>query len=620
MKGIKRFRKIMGFALALSLTAAVFTACSNKDSGLPKTTGTPDIEPEKTVHTSKNGITTSDTGFIHKDLTALELTKLMGNGTNLGNTMEACDTNKGNFSTDPKVYETYWGQPETTQEMLDGMKAAGFDTIRIPVAWVTNATTFLKDGNTVISTAYLDRVEEIINYALNADMYVIINDHWDGGWWSMFGSATEATRKQAKELYISMWTQIANRYAEYSDRLIFESANEELSRKFNNNSVYCSDAKDDYYSDDKCYEVTNEINQIFVDTIRSTGGNNAYRFLLIAGFDTNIRSTCDDRFKMPTDTVANKLMVSVHYYDPWNYCGDGQSSVKWGTKNDLRTTRTTLENLTKFTEAGIGVVIGEYGVLHETSLQDGTLEYHTNFLSICDVLGITSCLWDTSGFYVRKNLKMIDTDLGKLYKNNNYAMFDGMTDAEIAQVAERRIKKLIEAAPESFREDVITVNDKTAVAWIMWNSNDFYSCTYSVGDTYNPDNISAGLKPLELQITGEGTYTVGLDFTGTDAGLSSGIGFAAIGIANGELLFPEYVIDITECLINGDPYTLMADPYTASDDKRCTRVNLYNQWVPEVPDGVRTASGKTEGCSPCIINPTLDIKTIQITFNYAPAK
>ena len=109
-------------------------------------------------------------------LTAVEMTRLMGNGINLGNTMEACDNSrgKGNTTDDPLHYETLWGQPVTTPEMLRGMKDAGFDTIRIPVAWMTNAT-HLDKGDYTISEKYLDRVEEIVNYALDAGMFVIVN-------------------------------------------------------------------------------------------------------------------------------------------------------------------------------------------------------------------------------------------------------------------------------------------------------------------------------------------------------------------------------------------------------------------------------------------------------------
>ena len=580
---------------------------------------TEEIHTEKYAHVSANGIETNDSGYMRPGLTALELTKMMGNGINLGNTMEACDSEKGSFSADPSDYETYWGQPVTTQEMLTGMKACGFDTVRIPVAWITNATTLGKDGDCTIDEAYLDRVEEIINYALNADMYVIINDHWDGGWWGMFGSESAETRQKAMEVYVSMWTQIAGRYKEYSDYLIFESANEELGARFDeNSSLYCSDSIDSYMDTDARYALTNEVNQAFVDAVRATGGNNADRFLLIAGYGTNIDSTCDGRFIMPSDTAESKLLVSVHFYDPWAYCGDGQSTVKWGTVNDYETMCASLEKMTQFTEQGYGVVIGEYGVLHDKKLQENTVEYHTCFLSLCDLYNYTSCLWDCSGFFVRSELKMIDSDFAKLYASNNYAMFEGMSDSEISQVANRRIKKLIDAAPETFRTDSLSVDDATAVAWIMWDSAD-WSLVYSVGDTYNPDNISEGVKPTEVIIDGEGTYTVGLDFTGTAAGYSDGTAFSALAIGNGELLYPGYIIEIEEVLINGEPYELIARPYTTSDDGSCTRVNLFNEWVTQVPAEARTADGSLDGCSASIIDRALDIETITITFRYGPA-
>ena len=279
----------------------------------------------------------ADDGVMREDLSALELTRLMGNGTNLGNTFEACDTSRpyvpGN---DPKTYEVTWGQPVTTQEMLYGMKAAGFDTIRIPVAWMTNATD-LANGDYIIDVAYLDRVKEVVDYARNAGMYVIINDHWDGGWWGMFGSEDPATRQLAMDAYTGMWAQIAVHFADYSDYVIFESANEELGSRFDENSGrYCSDSVVTYLGDDQRYALTNEINQAFVDTVRMTGGNNAQRFLLIAGYSTNIDQTCDPRFKMPVDSAEDKLLLSVHYYDPWSYAGatTAAGATAWGTKAD----------------------------------------------------------------------------------------------------------------------------------------------------------------------------------------------------------------------------------------------------------------------------------------------
>ncbi len=178
---------------------------------------------------------------MREGLTALEATRLMGNGINLGNTLEACDNNVGIKTNTPLSYETHWGQPKTTQAMIDGMKAAGFDTIRIPVAWMTNAT-HLYEGDYTIDADYMDRVEEVVRYARKAGMYVIVNDHWDGGWYGMFGSESAETRALAMEAYKGMWQQIAERFRDYSDYLIFESANEELGGRFDENSpLYCSD-------------------------------------------------------------------------------------------------------------------------------------------------------------------------------------------------------------------------------------------------------------------------------------------------------------------------------------------------------------------------------------------
>lgn len=578
--------------------------------------------PAAELHLSANGIETRDNGIMRTDLTAVDLTRLMGNGTNLGNTLEACNANTGHVTDETSYYETMWGQSVTTQEMISGMKAAGFDTLRVPVAWMTNATD-LPSGDSTISEAYLNRVEEVINYALNADMYVIVNDHWDGGWYGMFGSEDEQTRQAAMDAYISMWTQIANRYKEYSDRLIFEGANEEIGARFDENSVlYCSDSILSYYTDDEKYELANKVNQVFVDTVRSTGGNNAQRFLLIPGFGTNIDNTLDPRFVMPQDTADHKLLISVHFYDPWAYCGDGQSSVRWGTVADYEQMQETLKKMTRFVEEGYGVVIGEYGVLYATELQENTVNYHQAFLDCCDLYNYTNCLWDCSAFFKRDRLEMVDKDLARLYSKRSVQAQELMNLEELGIMATRRLKALVSEAPESFRTDVISSGSGKAVAWIMWNSGD-YTVTYSVGDERNPDSITAGVKETDVEVTGEGTYTVALDFTGTGQGFSAGIAFAAVAVENGETLYPGYVMDIQEILINGEPYTLAGRPYTTSDNKITTRVNLFNEWVNKLPDTARTMDGDLTDCTPCIVDRNdrmiSHIDTISITFYYGPA-
>lgn len=565
-----------------------------------------------------------DNGVMREGLTALEATRLMGNGINLGNTLEACDNNVGIKTNTPLSYETHWGQPKTTQAMIDGMKAAGFDTIRIPVAWMTNAT-HLYEGDYTIDADYMDRVEEVVRYARKAGMYVIINDHWDGGWYGMFGSESAETRALAMEAYKGMWQQIAERFRDYSDYLIFESANEELGGRFDENSpLYCSDSVVTYLTDDERYALTNEINQTFVDVVRATGGNNATRFLLIAGYSTDINQTCDDRFQMPKDTADSKLMVSVHYYDPWSYCGasSAASATKWGKVSDYEYMDQQLAKMTKFTEAGYGVVIGEYGALPcSDGLKDNTLAYHTAFLDACTKYNLTNCLWDCSGLYKRVSQTFADDDILAMYQEKRQANEEGQDYADVQAAAAAEIAAAAAEAPVTFQQDAVVVDDKTALAWIMWNDGS-WALTHSVGDTYNADSISEGLVATNAIITGEGKYTVGLDFTGTAQGYSASVAFAAIGISNGEALYPNYLINIKEVRINGEIYRLKGRAYTTSDDGVCTRVNLYNEWVTSVPKTARLPGGNLAGATPTPINRNdaviAEIKTIEIDFEYVP--
>ena len=565
-----------------------------------------------------------DNGVMREGLTALEATRLMGNGINLGNTLEACDNNVGIKTNAPLSYETHWGQPKTTQAMIDGMKAAGFDTIRIPVAWMTNAT-HLYEGDYTIDADYMDRVEEVVRYARKAGMYVIINDHWDGGWYGMFGSESAETRALAMEAYKGMWQQIAERFRDYSDYLIFESANEELGGRFDENSpLYCSDSVVTYLTDDERYALTNEINQTFVDVVRATGGNNATRFLLIAGYSTDIDQTCDDRFQMPKDTVDSKLMVSVHYYDPWSYCGASSavSATKWGKVSDYEYMDQQLAKMTKFTEAGYGVVIGEYGALPcSDGLKDNTLAYHTAFLDACTKYNLTNCLWDCSGLYKRVSQTFADDDILAMYQEKRQANEEGQDYADVQAAAAAEAAAAAAEAPVTFLQDAVVVDDQTALAWIMWNDGS-WALTHSVGDTYNADAISEGLVATNAIITGEGKYTVGLDFTGTAQGYSASVAFAAIGISNGEALYPNYLVNIKEVRINGEIYRLKGRAYTTSDDGVCTRVNLYNEWVTSVPKTARLPGGNLAGATPTPINRNdaviAEIKTIEIDFEYVP--
>lgn len=545
------------------------------------------------------------------DVNAVELTKYLGNGINLGNTMEAVNTNFGK-DLDVSKYETAWGQPVTTKAMIAGMKNCGFDTIRIPVAW-TNMMDY-ENGDYTINEAYLDRVQEIVDWAIESEMFVIVNDHWDGGWWELF-AGTKEENAQAWKIYEAIWTQVSERFKDYSDMLILESANEELGSGWMNKGL----------EEDETYELMNSINQKFVDIVRASGGNNDDRFLLIAGNNTNIDKTIDKRFKMPKDTATGKLIVSVHYYDPWNYCGDKKADsvddltgYKWGLAEEYTYMNEQVSKMTKFTEAGYGVIIGEYGALpvyigNESYEIPNTIEYTDYFLNVCDVNNFCPVLWSTGNSYNKTTLTMISDETTKLFTSRCYAEETALGDSYLEAV-KKEMEEVAAAAPDHWAGQEVYAPG-TPVAWIMWNGG---AGTYSVGDTFNAADNTTGITATNVVVNGAGEYTVSLDFAGGNDGLT----FAALAIAEGEILFNKPIINIKEVTLDGTAVPF-ENYYTSSDNGKCTRVNLYNAWCGDLQKQVakgdcnfRTVDGDLSNITATPLDPTLlkGTKNITITF------
>lgn len=400
-----------------------------------KSDDTSNIGEERTVTIvggTSDSMVVKDNGTMRKELSSKWLIENeMGQGINLGNTMEATKsvTTKDSF-TEASAFETAWGSSVITQEVIDGIHSYGFNTIRIPVAWSNMVKN--DDPTYTIDEKYLGRVEEIVNYALNNGMYVIINDHWDSGWWGEFGAAYrdengdkhawEEMREKAWVRYVSYWTQIANRFKDYSDHLIFEGANEELGDRLNDGvrsegfaGGGTGDAVKGNLTQEERYQTTNKINQLFVNIVRSTGGNNAYRHLLIPGYDTNIEKTVDGRYIMPTDTEENgktKLSVSVHYYTPWDFCGDNSEGEY--DDADKAVTRSQLSYMRYFSEQGYGVIMGEYGVCNPR--QERVCDWLYDVMCYASDFGILPVLWDSAGrYYNRVKCQMKYADVGELY-------------------------------------------------------------------------------------------------------------------------------------------------------------------------------------------------------------
>ena len=588
-------------AALLSVAIVMTAACTKpQNQETQTTTSTGSITEAQQVTEEKN------------ELTSLKVTKLMGNGINLGNTMEAYNHNGYLNGQYPTSFESLWGMPHTTQEMIDGMKASGFDTLRVPVAW-TNGMNY-ESGDHTIDERLLARVEEIVNYALNADMYVIVNDHWDGGWWGMFGSASEDTRKAAMSLYTDMWKQVAERFRDYPYRLILESANEELGDGLNNKER-CEDSG--ALKDDEIFDKIYEINSEFVKTVRATGGRNADRFLLIAGYNTDFDHTCDDRYRMPEDTADSKLIVSVHYYGPWDYCGT-KAVNHWGSPIQYKEQNETMARMTKFTEKGYGVIIGEYGVLTDgkPTPKPDTDIYFTNFLNNCDLYNYCPLLWDCNGLYRRREGIIKDETIAEIFRSRSFSAQSSLTEKQIKENARKGMEEALKAAEERMTdENDIPASDDTAVAWIMYQSGD-YAVSYSVGDIYDPTNKTMNVKAANALITGDGEYTVSLDLSG--AGGGKGVTFSALGIYNGEVLFPDHVITIKSFKINGEEKKLDGKGYTCSDNGKCTRMNLFNQWVSKLPDEPRMSDGTPDEASATIWKAGRNemIRTIEITFTF----
>ena len=415
-----------------------------------------------TVPGASREITIKDNGSMRRELSAQYLqTVEMGTGFNLGNTLEGTYSIYGKLSvingTDETKYDNAWiANANVSEKYFEKLHSYGINTVRIPVAWSNGDS---DDGTYTIDEKLLARVEEVANYALNQGMYVIINDHWDNQWWGGFGACyrdgsgkhedTER-RKQTWIRYERYWTQIAERFKNYSDHLILESANEELGERLNDKiSIYtgyskCTNdsefqqwaklhgidaVKDEScggnLTDGQCYDIANQINQKFVDIIRNSGGNNEYRHLLIAGIDTNIVQTCmdtlsykadedgdgvketitkKDPFKMPEDISengVNKLFVSIHYYTPWDFCGDnGTGNYTYGAQAKLES---ELSPLQKFVDQGYAVIMGEGGICSPGTVDGSVTQWFEDTFAMARKYHTVPVMWETGQYFDRNS-------------------------------------------------------------------------------------------------------------------------------------------------------------------------------------------------------------------------
>lgn len=424
-------RKVLKSLIALASTVSMLAGCAqsavtsgeNASGGTSATSQSQnvssyaDIKAESSVtstasttaaeHTSKSTESSTDTTKASenkpsqiagkmRNITSQQLVEDMTFGWNLGNTLDVCQADRDgdgkineHVEAGEKVDETLWGNPKATKDLFTSLKKNGVNAVRIPVTWRDHMDS---DGN--IDREWMDRVQQVVDYAYSQGMYVIINVHHDGGGDPKFGAwIIEESQKDYNTFlkkYKNVWKQIAERFKNYSDYLIFESMNE-----VGFDTLYNKNKAD-------AYNLINKINQDFVDIIRATGGNNAKRHLLIAGYYTDIERTCDSLYKMPDDK-AGRCILSVHYYTPWDFCTCDRKHT-WGTNSEVWQMETLIGKMKKnFVDKGIPVIIGEYAA--SGSDLSSCIFFIEKLNKLCSDYGIATFIWDSGRQVNRKTYK-----------------------------------------------------------------------------------------------------------------------------------------------------------------------------------------------------------------------
>ena len=342
------------------------------------------------VHEENNENSSGATDF----LTAAELAADIRIGWSLGNTLDA-HNGPGGFAhlgggryanTSVTELETGWGRPVTRPEHFTALKDAGFNAVRIPVTWFKAC-----DANMNIREDWMARVKEVVDYAVDTDMYIIINTHHDDILFRLLDDEMEDSKRNI----VKIWEQIANTFSDYNDKLLFEGLNEP--RTIGSPAEWRGGTEEERNN-------LNILNQLFVDTVRNTGGNNAERVLLIPTYAASANETAQRGLVIPNDSVENRLIVSIHVYEPWSFAlrtGDG--SVKTWNKNNLDDTApiTTFIDLIYeiFVSKGIPVIMGEMGALNRDNLE-ARVEWAEFYTAYAKSKNIPCFWWDNGSHWV----------------------------------------------------------------------------------------------------------------------------------------------------------------------------------------------------------------------------
>ncbi|MBR6571701.1 MAG: glycoside hydrolase family 5 protein [Clostridia bacterium] len=320
------------------------------------------------------------------DNEAMAFLKKMGIGWNLGNTFDA---HQDPLTVNEMKMESYWCGVKTTKEMIVTVHEAGFNTLRLPVSWHNHVS----GDDFRISEEWLNRVQEVVDYAVSEGMYVILNTHHDVGSDYYYPNSENA---EVSERYIRcIWEQLSERFVGYDEHLIFESMNEprlkgtEDEWVFNAGKATCKDAA----------ECINHLNQVFVDTVRASGGNNATRYLMVPGYAASVDGALNEHFKLPSDIADNRVIVSIHAYTPYSFALEnvGTDSFKLTDIGQTSEINRFMISLYKtFIANGTPVVIGEFGARAKGDNVQARVDFAAYYAANASARNIPCVWWDNN--------------------------------------------------------------------------------------------------------------------------------------------------------------------------------------------------------------------------------
>ena len=358
-----------------SVTSIVFVlffwiSCSSSNAESETVSDTQSEEITDGEDTSEDESVDFDTS-----LTPSALVGQMGVGWNLGNSFDVENRDK-----------TFWGNPLPTKAMIDLVASSGFKTLRIPVTWgyhQSNSAPF------AIEQDYLSRVQEVVDYGIENQLFVIINVHHDDDWVQL----VSAEKDYVKARFSSLWEQVATHFKNYNEQLIFDILNEPRLK---------GTALEWTGGDSESRSILNEYHQAGVDAVRGTGGNNGSRFLMVSTYAASTLDGPMNDLVIPNDDA--NIIISLHTYFPWSFAGDENGPTNWGSPDERAALNAEMDRIRQkwIVEQGREVILGEWGTRNKNNLSE-RVAYAEFYTEAAITRGFVPVVWDDGGNFQLQN-------------------------------------------------------------------------------------------------------------------------------------------------------------------------------------------------------------------------